>query len=95
MKTIEEYIKTLSLEEKASQLYQTAAIYLKATEAENTGVVDGIYLSKEQLYNVGSILNFSNVSGTIVPKIEAKITTANNDNDTAKVITMLSKKNRL
>ena len=60
MKTIEEYIKTLSLEEKASQLYQTAAIYLKATEAENTGVVDGIYLSKEQLYNVGSILNFSN-----------------------------------
>ena len=57
---INEYIKKLTLEEKASQLYQTAAIYLKATEAENTGVVDEINLSKQQLYSAGSILNFSN-----------------------------------
>lgn len=61
MKTIEEYIKTLSLEEKTAQLYQAAAFYIKATEAENTGTLDDICLSKEQLYNVGSILNVSNV----------------------------------
>ena len=57
---INAYIKNLTLEEKASQLYQTAAVFLKATEAKNTGVVDGVDLSKQQLYNAGSILNFAN-----------------------------------
>lgn len=34
----------------------------------------------------GSILNFSNVMGTMVPNIDANITTANSDNDTETVM---------
>ena len=37
--------------------------------------------------SAGSILNRSSVRGTKVPKIDANITTANNDNDTAIVVT--------
>ena len=37
--------------------------------------------------SAGSILNLSKVSGTKVPKIDAKTTTANSDSDTAMVVT--------
>ena len=43
----------------------------------------------------GSILNRSRVKGTRVPKMEAKITTANKESDTDTVVAILSRKNQL
>ena len=40
----------------------------------------------------GSILNRSRVKGTRVPKMEAKITTANKESDTDTVVAILSRK---
>ena len=56
---IDECIKRLTLEEKASQLYQAAAAYLKETTAANTGLIDASSFLQEQVFNVGSILNFA------------------------------------
>ena len=42
----------------------------------------------------GSILNRSRVKGTRVPKMEAKITTANKESDTDTVVAILSRKNQ-
>lgn len=55
---IEKYVVALSLEEKAAQLFQTAATYLHQTTAENTGLVETNNKTKAKFYNVGSILNF-------------------------------------
>lgn len=56
---IDECIKRLTLEEKASQLYQAVAAYLKETTAANTGLIDASSFLQEQVFNVGSILNFA------------------------------------
>ena len=55
---IEKYVVALSLEEKAAQLFQTAATYLHQTTAENTGLVETNNNANAKFYNVGSILNF-------------------------------------
>lgn len=55
---VEKYIQELSLEEKAQQLSQSCGLYLNESKAENTGLIGDIHVSKSELYNVGSVLNF-------------------------------------
>ena len=55
----------------------------------STPMISLVIVIKGPVAKAGSILNFSNVKGTIVPKIEANNTTVSNDNDTAAVIIFL------
>ena len=59
------------------------AVY--AAESDEPDSVQQMVI-KGPVARAGSILNFSNVNGTIVPKIDAKSTTASNDRDTAIVM---------
>lgn len=56
---IKELINEMTLEEKACQLTQLNAVYVYAkTNADITGQMENIEASKEQLKNLGSVLNF-------------------------------------
>ena len=61
----------------------------------STPIISLVIVIKGPVARAGSILSFSRVRGTIVPNIEANNTTASSDNDTAAVMALLSKKNRL
>ncbi len=56
---IEDLLKKLSLQDKARQITQINADFIKAdVKAEATGVSDGFYLTKDDVFGCGSVLNF-------------------------------------
>lgn len=56
---IEDLLKKMSLQDKARQITQINADFIKAdVKAEATGVSDGFNLTKDDVFGCGSVLNF-------------------------------------